>query len=149
MTVPPWEYVRWVIYIGGAMGVWRYLPLTVIRLVAAFTKDERRHKQCMEVLRLARRDASHIPSYVVDTSDHPASVEVAGQLRRGTETIGRLGGGTNAILDPPPPTAKTATNPVASRPGPQVAQRSRTRKRPKSAAARTGGVDPSAKMSQR
>ena len=36
------------------MGVWRYLPLTVIRLVAAFTKDECRHKRCMEVLRVAR-----------------------------------------------------------------------------------------------
>src|SRR5215469_3301834 len=41
-TVPYWEYVRWVIYVGGAVGVWRYLPLTVISLVAAFTKDERR-----------------------------------------------------------------------------------------------------------
>jgi hypothetical protein len=74
MTVPYWEYLRWVVYLGGAMGVWRYLPLTVIRLVAAFTKDECRHKRCMEVLRLARRDASHIPSYIAAPSDPPAPI---------------------------------------------------------------------------
>jgi hypothetical protein len=46
------------------------VPLAIVRLVAAFTSNETRHKQCMEVLRLARRDAAHIPSYV---SDLPAN----------------------------------------------------------------------------
>ena len=66
--VPHWEYLRWMAYVGAALGAWRYLPLTIIRLVAAFTHNERRHKQCMEVLRLARRDASSIPSYLPESN---------------------------------------------------------------------------------
>jgi hypothetical protein len=64
--MPYWEYLRWVMYVGVVVGTWRYLPLTVVRLVAAFTHDEQRHKQCMEVLRLARPDASRIPTYLSD-----------------------------------------------------------------------------------
>jgi hypothetical protein len=73
MTGSYLEYLRWAAYVGGAaMGVWRYLPLTVIRLVAAFTKDECRHKRCMEVLRLSRRDAARIPTYLPLTSSRPS-----------------------------------------------------------------------------
>jgi hypothetical protein len=59
-----WEYLSWGAYVVAALGAWRYMPLAIVRLVAAFTSDERRHKQCMEVLRLARRDAARIPSYI-------------------------------------------------------------------------------------
>jgi hypothetical protein len=58
------EYLKWVGYGLAAIGGWRYLPLVVIRLVAAFTGDEDRHRRCMEVLRLSRRDAARIPSYL-------------------------------------------------------------------------------------
>ena len=58
------EYLRWGVYVVAALGAWRYMPLTVVRLVAAFTRNQTRHKQCMEVLRLARRDAARIPSYL-------------------------------------------------------------------------------------
>ena len=51
----------------AGFGGWRYLPLGVVRLVGAFTNDEVRHRRCMEVLRLARRDAAKIPSYVPAT----------------------------------------------------------------------------------
>lgn len=64
MAVPYFEYLPWAVYVLGGIGIWRYLPLAVIRLVAAFTRDEQRHRRCVEVLRLARRDASRIPSYL-------------------------------------------------------------------------------------
>jgi hypothetical protein len=57
------EYFQWVGYAVAGVGAWRFFPLTIIRLVAAFTNDEKRHRQCMEVLRLARRDVSGIPPY--------------------------------------------------------------------------------------
>ena len=61
---PYWEYLRWGAYVATALGAWRFLPLALVRLVAAFTHDETRHRQCMEVLRLARKDARQIPSYL-------------------------------------------------------------------------------------
>ena len=71
---PYWEYVRWMMYVGATVGAWRYLPLTVVRLVAAFTHDQQRHKQCMEVLRIARRDPSDIPTYLPDAGVPPKQV---------------------------------------------------------------------------
>jgi hypothetical protein len=64
---PYWPYLHWMAYVSAGMVAWRYLPLTVVRLVAAFTRDRQRHKQCMEVLRLAHRDASNISSFLTDT----------------------------------------------------------------------------------
>jgi hypothetical protein len=52
---PYWEFLRWVVYVGAGIGAWRYLPLTVVRLVAAFTRDEQRHRRCMEVLWISSR----------------------------------------------------------------------------------------------
>ena len=67
------EYLKWGAYIVAALGAWRFMPLAIIRLVAAFTHSEERHRQCMEVLRLARRDADRIPSYISGplTGDNP------------------------------------------------------------------------------
>jgi hypothetical protein len=59
-----WEYLSWGAYVVAALGAWRYMPLAIVRLVGAFTSNEARHKQCMEVLRLARRDAAGIPPYL-------------------------------------------------------------------------------------
>lgn len=56
------EYLKWGAYMAAALGAWRFVPLTIVRLVAAFTRDEQRHRRCMEVLRLARRDAASISS---------------------------------------------------------------------------------------
>jgi hypothetical protein len=55
---PYWEYVRWAACVATGLGAWQVIPLTIVRLVAAFTHDKERHKQCLEVLRLARRDAT-------------------------------------------------------------------------------------------
>jgi hypothetical protein len=62
------EYLRWGAYLVTALSAWRLMPLAIVRLVAAFTRNETRHKQCMEVLRLARRDAAQIPSYISESS---------------------------------------------------------------------------------
>ena len=64
MAVPYWEYLPWAGCAAMAVGIWRYAPLALVRLVAAFTNDEERHRRCMEVLRLARRDASNLPTYL-------------------------------------------------------------------------------------
>src|SRR5436305_226443 len=48
--MPHWESLSWMVYVGVAIGAWRYLPLTVVRLVAAFTRNRQRHRQCIEVL---------------------------------------------------------------------------------------------------
>jgi hypothetical protein len=60
---PYWEYLRWAGYVVAALGAWRFVPLAIVRLAGALTRDEERHKRCMEVLRLARHDAARIPSY--------------------------------------------------------------------------------------
>jgi hypothetical protein len=61
---PHWQYLHWVVYVSAVVGAWRYVPLAIVRSVAAFTRDDQRHRQCMEVLRLARKDASSIPTYL-------------------------------------------------------------------------------------
>lgn len=65
------EYFQWAGYAVAGLGAWRILPFALIRLVAAFTKDERRHKQSMEVLRLARHADCycHCPSAEGDRQD--------------------------------------------------------------------------------
>ena len=65
MTAHYGEYLPWVIYLGSAIGTWRILTLAIVRLVAALTTDEARHRQCLEVLRLARRDAVRMPTYTI------------------------------------------------------------------------------------
>lgn len=75
MSAPYWEYLRWAGYALACVGGWRYIPLGVIRLVAAFTRDEQRHRRCMEVLRLTRRDASSIPSYLSSSATATAPPE--------------------------------------------------------------------------
>lgn len=84
------EYLRWGAYVAAALGAWRFMPLTVVRLVAAFTRDEARHRRCMEVLRLARRDAASIPSYVsttpADTQPRPRRSIPKTQTLPGTAT---------------------------------------------------------------
>jgi hypothetical protein len=66
------EYLRWgVVCVTVALGAWRFIPLGIVRLVAAFTRSETRHRQCMEVLRLARKDAASLPSYITGPVDGP------------------------------------------------------------------------------
>jgi len=79
------EYLRWVAYVVTALGTWRFMPLAIVRLVAAFTRNQTRHRQCMEVLRLARRDAAHIPSYIsASSADNKPRRRKAGLQERPT-----------------------------------------------------------------
>ena len=56
-----WQHLGWVAYVAVGVSAWRYLPLSVVRLTAAFTRDDKRHSRCMDVLWLARRDISGMP----------------------------------------------------------------------------------------
>jgi hypothetical protein len=58
-----WTHLHWAVYVLAVLGAWRYVPLTVIRLVAAFTHNEQRHRQCMEVLYASRLGSSSIRVY--------------------------------------------------------------------------------------
>ncbi len=86
---PHYGYLWWVVYVADCVGGWKYLPLLVVRLVAAFTRDETRARQCLEVIRLSRRDASDIPTYLTNSSTptgapapaHSISTEPSGQTR--------------------------------------------------------------------
>ena len=64
MSVDGPHYLSWALYAGVAVALWRYLPLAMLRLVAAFTRNEMRSRQCLEVLRLARSDATRLPTYL-------------------------------------------------------------------------------------
>lgn len=50
----------------GLVAIWRYAPRAFLMLVGGLTKDPQRSKQCAEMLRLQRKDASSIQSYLVD-----------------------------------------------------------------------------------
>jgi hypothetical protein len=68
-------YLWWVVYVAGGISGWKCVPLMVARLVAALTHDESRARQCLEVVRLSRRDAALIPSYLVSPAKIDKSVK--------------------------------------------------------------------------
>jgi hypothetical protein len=70
-----------------SLATWRNLPLTVVRLVGALTRDPERSKRCAEVLRLARKDAKDLPSYLIDDPGHDQAPETA--ARRSRNETGR------------------------------------------------------------
>jgi hypothetical protein len=72
---PYWEYLHWAVYAGVGVAAWRYLPRTVVYLTAAFTRNEQRQRQCLEVLRLSRKDAAKIPSYLKEPELPPTLPE--------------------------------------------------------------------------
>ena len=95
---PYGQYLHWAVYVGAAIGVWRYLPLWLVRLVAAFTNSDQRRRQCLEVLRLARKDAASLPSYLPSEPSSPpqpaATKVVQGRARLGfLATLRRAFGG--------------------------------------------------------
>ena len=61
---PYWELVRWAALVASIGASIRYLPKALVFLVAAFTSNTSRSRQCLEALRLTRRDAPYIPSYL-------------------------------------------------------------------------------------
>lgn len=55
---------------GGIMAFLRYLPKPLLELVVMFSKDEDRRLFCLELLRLRRKDAASIASYLPDQADN-------------------------------------------------------------------------------
>lgn len=107
---------HWVYFLSAANAVvslaaWRNLPLTVVRLVGALTKDPERSKRCAEILRLARKDAKDLPSYLIEVPGHdraPATTSEVLLLPEGRPHAAGAGGSG--------PRARTADLPVAARP---------------------------------
>ena len=107
-----WEYLRWGLYAASALSAGRLFPLAVLRLVAAFTHSEERHKHCMEVLRLARHDAAEIPPYVYaswpvqspgpESNRGPSPDAVRGALVRGNDDLEEAGNVPNDRVGPTP-----------------------------------------------
>jgi hypothetical protein len=64
-----WEYI--VCAVGGPAGLatWRYAPRAFLMIVGGLTKDLQRSKQCAEMLRLQRKDAKELSSYLTDSPD--------------------------------------------------------------------------------
>lgn len=59
-----YECLRWVTFVGASTAMWRFLALPVYRAIAVFSRNPERKLYALEVLRLARPDASSIPSYL-------------------------------------------------------------------------------------
>jgi hypothetical protein len=68
---------------SGPLGfsAWRYGPRMILVLVGALTKDGQRFMQCAEMVRLMRKDAKDISSYIGDGS--PAIADDAKELIHG------------------------------------------------------------------
>jgi hypothetical protein len=81
-----WEY--FLAALGGPAGLaaaWRYMPRAFLMLVGGLTAKPQRSKQCAEMIRLSRKDAKDLQSYLVDSTEHtepPPSA--ATQLGQGT-----------------------------------------------------------------
>jgi hypothetical protein len=52
-----WEFVVWAVNGLVGLSTWRNVPLAVVRLIGALTKDPQRSRQCDEVIKLSRKDA--------------------------------------------------------------------------------------------
>ena len=59
-----WIYVLWAVNALIGVATWRNATLAIVRLVCALTKDPDRAARCAEILRLARKDAKDLRSYL-------------------------------------------------------------------------------------
>lgn len=62
--MPLWIYVLWAVNALVGVATWRNATLAVVQLVGALTKDPDRAARCAEILRLARKDAKELTSYL-------------------------------------------------------------------------------------
>jgi hypothetical protein len=73
-----------VMIVVGVVVLIRYLPAGIVQILAVVTRDNDRRLACLEVLRLRRRDAATIPSYLKAHSG-PNHVDDAGESPAGVE----------------------------------------------------------------
>lgn len=64
-----WEYILWAASGPAGFAAWRYAPRAFLMLVGGLTTNPQRSKQCAEMLRLQRKDAKDLPSYLVVASE--------------------------------------------------------------------------------
>ena len=76
-----WEYIVWAASGPAGFATWRYVPRAFLMLVGGLTKDPQRSKQCAEMLRLQRKDAKDIRSYLVDAPEQQPSQSPGNAVR--------------------------------------------------------------------
>jgi hypothetical protein len=83
-----WVYVLSAMSGPLGLGAWRYAPRAFLMLVGGLTKDPRRSKQCAEMLRLQRKDAKDLPSYLTEPlEDSELPCTTTTNLHQGCETV--------------------------------------------------------------
>jgi hypothetical protein len=75
--MPHWIYLLSAANALISLFTWRNLPLAIVRLVGALTKDSERSKRCAEILRLARKDAKDLPSYLASPPEPGPATKAA------------------------------------------------------------------------
>jgi hypothetical protein len=111
--MPHWLYFLYAANALVGAFSWKHLPLTVIRLVGALTKDPERSKRCAEMLRLSRKDAKNLPSYLLDDSN-----EKEGDTDRGDPAKAVRAAASKA--PPPSPAQRSAVRMPAVESRPRV-----------------------------
>lgn len=71
-----WSVAEHMLQAHGVVGAWlvggglllysaaKYLPRPILEVIALLTKDERRRLVCLEMIRLRRKDAASLPTYL-------------------------------------------------------------------------------------
>jgi hypothetical protein len=59
-----WIYILWAVNALIGVATRRNATLAIVRLLCVLTKDPDRAVRCAEILRLARKDAKDLPSYL-------------------------------------------------------------------------------------
>ena len=96
-----WSFVEQVLRTHGVLGEWlvggglvlysavKFLPRPFLELTALITRNEQRRRLCLEMLRLRRKDAASLPSYL-DHSDGSMGNGTGKQLESGKAQKPRL-----------------------------------------------------------
>jgi len=76
---------HWVYILSAASGplglaAWRYAPRAFLTIVGGLTKDPARAKQCAEMLRLLRKDAKDLPSYLAAAPESSTPLPVTAAI---------------------------------------------------------------------
>lgn len=66
----------------AGLAAWRYAPRALLLLMGGLTKDPQRSKQCAEMLRLLRKDAKDLPSYLVSEPESSGKSLAKASTRR-------------------------------------------------------------------
>ena len=88
------QYLQWAGYVGLGLAALRQLVLIIIRLIAVFSGTEQVSLRCFEVIRLCRRDAARIPSYLSEPS------KVSEESKILPLSVPPVKDGDNATLEP-------------------------------------------------